>query len=52
MPMTDRLPVFPVGASVNHAGHLVIGGCDTTELAAEFGTPVYLYDESHAARQD
>jgi diaminopimelate decarboxylase len=44
--MLDRLTVFPVGTKVNRAGHLVIGGCDATALAAEFGTPLYLYDES------
>ena len=46
MMMLDRLTVFPVGTKVNRAGHLVIGGCDATALAAEFGTPLYLYDES------
>ena len=30
---------------MNSQGHLVIGGCDTVELAAEFGTPLYLLDE-------
>ncbi len=30
---------------VNSSGHLVIGGCDTTELAAQFGTPLYVIDE-------
>ncbi len=30
---------------VNEAGHLEIGGCDTTRLAAEFGTPLFVYDE-------
>ncbi len=40
-----RLPLFPLGAEVNTRGHLVIGGCDTVELAAEFGTPLYLFDE-------
>ncbi|MDP2919980.1 MAG: diaminopimelate decarboxylase, partial [Dehalococcoidia bacterium] len=43
--MKARLPVFPIGSSVNRAGHLIIGGCDVVELAMEFGTPVYLYDE-------
>ncbi|MEO2105819.1 MAG: diaminopimelate decarboxylase, partial [Actinomycetota bacterium] len=28
-------------------GQLVIGGCDTLELAAEFGTPLFVYDEDH-----
>jgi diaminopimelate decarboxylase len=30
---------------VNDRGHLAIGGCDTVELAAEFGTPLYIFDE-------
>lgn len=32
--------------SVNVEGHLEIGGCDTTRLAAEFGTPLYIMDEA------
>lgn len=31
---------------VNTAGHLEIGGCDTVELAREFGTPLYVLDEA------
>lgn len=31
----------------NSAGHLEIGGCDTLELAKEFGTPLYVYDEDY-----
>lgn len=30
---------------VNTAGHLEIGGCDTVDLAKEFGTPLYVLDE-------
>lgn len=30
---------------VNSRGHLEVGGCDTTELAREFGTPLYVLDE-------
>ncbi len=30
---------------INQQGHLVIGGCDTVELAREFGTPLYIMDE-------
>jgi diaminopimelate decarboxylase len=41
----DRLPLFPLGSEVNRQGHLVIGGCDTVELAGKFGTPLYLFDE-------
>jgi diaminopimelate decarboxylase len=38
-------PVYPRGSRVNERGHLEIAGCDLTELAAEFGTPAYLYAE-------
>ena len=31
---------------INEKGHLVIGGCDVTELAKEFGTPLYIMDEA------
>jgi diaminopimelate decarboxylase len=31
---------------VNERGHLEIGGCDTVELAAEYGTPLYVIDEA------
>jgi len=31
---------------VNEQGHLEIGGCDTTQLAAQYGTPLYVYDEA------
>ena len=31
---------------VNSAGHLEIGGCDTVDLAREFGTPLYVMDEA------
>lgn len=31
---------------VNAADHLEIGGCDTVELAREFGTPLYVMDEA------
>lgn len=29
---------------INEKGHLEIGGVDTTELAKEYGTPLYVYD--------
>ncbi|SHI16862.1 diaminopimelate decarboxylase [Desulfosporosinus lacus] len=31
----------------NQQGHLEIGGCDTVELASQFGTPLYIMDEAH-----
>jgi len=30
---------------INGKGHLEIGGCDTVELAREYGTPLYVMDE-------
>ena len=37
--------VFPETSAVDASGHLTIGGCDTVELAAQFGTPLYIFDE-------
>ncbi|HUN78467.1 MAG TPA: diaminopimelate decarboxylase [Solirubrobacteraceae bacterium] len=37
--------VFPLGSRVNERGRLEIGGCDTIELAREFGTPAYVVAE-------
>ncbi|MEN1935495.1 diaminopimelate decarboxylase [Paenibacillus sp. 102] len=31
---------------INDQGHLEIGGCDTTQLAKQYGTPLYVYDEA------
>ena len=46
MTTVPQAKVFPISTAVNDAGHLVIGGCDLVDLAAEFGTPLYLYDEA------
>jgi diaminopimelate decarboxylase len=40
-----KLALFPLTAEVNKQGHLLIGGCDVVDLANEFGTPLYLFDE-------
>ena len=32
--------------NVNQAGHLTIGGADTVQLAREFKTPLYVFDEA------
>ena len=42
----ENASLFPFTAEVNDAGRLDIGGCDATDLAAEFGTPLYVYDEA------
>ena len=36
-------PVYPLGSTVNAAGHLEVGGCDVVDIAREFGTPAYIY---------
>ncbi len=38
--------VFPLGSRVNTRGRLEVGGCDTIELAREFGTPAYVVAEN------
>lgn len=38
-------PVYPAGSRVNERGHIEVAGCDVVELAAEFGTPAYVYAE-------
>ena len=42
---TELSHVYPLGTRVNERGHLEIGGCDALELAAQFGTPVYVVAE-------
>ena len=37
--------LFPITYRVNPAGHMEVGGCDLVDLAAEHGTPLYVYDE-------
>lgn len=47
--MTNAVPyanVFPVTAGVSGDGHLTIGGCDVLDLAREYGTPLYVFDEA------
>lgn len=41
-----KLTLFPHTAGVNDHGHLTVGGCDTVELAATYGTPLYIFDET------
>ncbi len=39
--------LLPDTAEADETGRLHIGGCDVLELAAEFGTPLFVYDEEH-----
>ena len=47
--MAGPLPrhLLPITAAVDDAGRLRIGGCDVLDLAAEHGTPLFVYDEAH-----
>ena len=38
--------VLPASAAVNSRGILSVGGCDLIELAAQYGTPLFVYDEA------
>jgi diaminopimelate decarboxylase len=42
-----RRDLLPDTATVDAAGRLSVGGCDVLDLAAEFGTPLFIYDEKH-----
>jgi diaminopimelate decarboxylase len=42
---TQRLSLFPMNSEISKGGHLVVGGCDAVELAKEYGTPLYVFDE-------
>ncbi|MDX2381480.1 MAG: diaminopimelate decarboxylase [Acidimicrobiia bacterium] len=43
--------LLPDTAAIDESGALSIGGCDVAELAAEYGTPVFVYDEEHLRRR-
>ena len=38
--------LFPLGTTVDNSGNLEIGGCSTQTLVRNFGTPLYVYDET------
>ncbi len=42
---TSLSNVFPLGSRLNERGRLEVGGCDTIDLAREFGTPAYVVAE-------
>ena len=54
MPAEDAVATDPVEwkllprtAAVGEDGHLRVGDIDLLDLAAEFGTPLFVYDEYH-----
>ena len=42
----NNIALFPHNTSVNSLGNLTIDNLDINALADEFGTPLYVYDES------
>jgi diaminopimelate decarboxylase len=57
MPTDVALPTAPVEpgllprtSAVAENGHLLVGDIDLLDLAAEFGTPLFVYDEFHLRR--
>ena len=43
--MTFPAALFPDATRLTEDNTLAVGGCDLVALAAEFGTPLYVYDE-------
>jgi diaminopimelate decarboxylase len=41
----DQAPALPRDSALDERGRLLIGGCDTIELARELGTPAYVIAE-------
>lgn len=41
----DLVDILPPNSSVSADDTLEIGGCDVRDLAADYGTPLYVYDE-------
>jgi len=44
--MSVNQSLKPITAGVNDKGNLTIGGCDLTDLAKKYGTPLYIIDEA------
>ncbi len=41
------LKLLPLTAEVSESGELFIGGVSVSEVAADYGTPVFIYDQEH-----
>jgi diaminopimelate decarboxylase len=50
-PKPDDRPLpwglLPESAAIHDDGWLSVGGCSTKDLAEDFGTPLFVYDEDH-----
>ena len=47
--ITQKL--LPLTSETDAAGRVKVGGCDLLDLAAEFGTPLFVYDEEHIVQR-
>ena len=43
---TANQDIRPITTKINTKGNIEIGGCDLVELANEYGTPLYVFDET------
>ncbi len=43
--MSLAIPPLPGSSRINTSGRLEVAGCDVVELASEYGTPLFIYDE-------
>ena len=43
---TANQDIMPITRKINTKGNVEIGGCDLTELANKYGTPLYIFDEA------
>jgi len=51
MSILDKMSgILPDTTGINDSGHVTIGDCDIGELAVEFGTPLYIFDETTLRR--
>jgi diaminopimelate decarboxylase len=42
----EMLTLFPMSTRLDEKGELWLGGCSASSLAQEFGTPLYVFDET------
>lgn len=47
--MADPIPTYLLSdnATIARDGRMSVAGCDLVDIAAEFGTPLFVYDEEH-----
>ncbi len=43
--LSPNQALMPLTSTVNGQDHLVVGGCDVTELVKQYGSPLYILDE-------